>query len=228
MTSSLEKPKVAIYLRVSTDEQTADNQEPEARRLALGRYPLERFDHVIVREVESAVKERPGWRSVLELARAGELKAVVAWSLDRIGRRMWGVLEDVRALDRYGVELVTVREPWCDTGSPARALMLAIFGWVAEHEHERIRERTRAGMARARAQGKHIGHPMTASRVPVAVVRRALELRAEGVSWRMLHPILGKELGWRGPLSTLRLACAAKGGSPDPRNPARGLDRTAA
>ena len=224
--TSLEKPKVAIYLRVSTDEQTADNQEPESRRLALGRYPLERFDHVIVREVESAVKERPGWRAVLELARAGELKAVVAWSLDRIGRRMWGVLEDVRTLDRYGVELVTVREPWCDTGSPARPLMLAIFGWVAEHEHDRLRERTIAGLARARAQGRRAGRPRVV--IPPMVVALALELRREGVAWRRVPELIKRELGFEPALSTLREACAKNGPPPDPRNPARDLDRTAA
>lgn len=147
--------KAAVYLRVSTDRQDGSNQEPECVRLALARG----WEPVVVREVESGAKKRPEWGRVLELSRRGEVRAVVIWSIDRMGRRMRDVVGDVAELDRVGCAVVSVREPWLDTSAPTRDLLLAIFGWVAEHERQRLIERTRAGLERARAQGKQLGRP---------------------------------------------------------------------
>lgn len=192
----LERAKVAIYLRVSTDRQDEANQEPEARRLALARYPVERFEHVVVSEVESGMKDdRPGWASIIESARVGELHAVVVWSLDRIGRRMWKVLKDVRELDRFMVELVSVREPWCDTSGEARSLLLSIFAWVAEHEHARLRERTRAGLRKAAAQGRFPGRPP--QEYAADLMQRAVDLRAGGHTMRQTRARLAGEFGVR-------------------------------
>src|SRR5687767_13463044 len=74
--------RAAIYLRVSTDEQQHANQLPECDRLCAARG----WDPVLVVENESGVKERPGWAHVLELARTGQIGAVVIWALDRAGR----------------------------------------------------------------------------------------------------------------------------------------------
>jgi len=68
----------------------------------------------------------------------GDFEVVLVWSLDRLGRSMTGNLEAVLELDRCGVEVVSVREPWLDTGGPVRALLIAIFGWVAEQERAQI------------------------------------------------------------------------------------------
>lgn len=224
MTAPLEKPKVAIYLRVSTDRQDEANQEPEARQLALRRYPIERFDHVVVREVESGMKERPGWNAIVESARVGDLHAVVVWSLDRIGRQMWRVLEDVRELDRYMVELVSVREPWCDTSGPARSLLLMIFAWVAQHEHDRLRDRTRAGLARAAAQGRFPGRPPRELEHSEAFLRRAVELRAGGFTMRQTRVRLSGEFGARlnhdEQLRRVLQEAHKKGIAPPPDNPA--------
>jgi hypothetical protein len=72
---------------------------------------------------------------------------------------MWQIVADVRELGRIGCQVVSVREPWLDTGGPTRDLLLAIFGWVAEHERERLRQRVRAGLDRARSEGKRLGRP---------------------------------------------------------------------
>ena len=70
------------------------------------------------------------------------------WSLDRLHRSMLGALQTVLDLDRIGVQVVSLREPWLDTGSPVRPLLIVIFGWVAEQERIRIGERTRAELGR--------------------------------------------------------------------------------
>jgi putative DNA-invertase from lambdoid prophage Rac len=72
---------------------------------------------------------------------------------------------------------MSAREPWLDKDSPVRALLVAIFGWVAEPERTRLIERTKAGMARARRDGKRIGRPRTST----ILLHAAAELVAAGV-----------------------------------------------
>ncbi|BDG08216.1 recombinase family protein [Anaeromyxobacter paludicola] len=72
---------------------------------------------------------------------------------------MVSAIQTVLELDRLGVPVLSVREGWLDTSGPARPLLVAIFGWVAEQERTRLIERTKAGLERARRQGKRLGRP---------------------------------------------------------------------
>jgi DNA invertase Pin-like site-specific DNA recombinase len=100
---------------------------------------------------------------------------------------MAGNVSDALALDRAGVELISLREPWLDTGGPVRDLLLAIFSWVAEQEIRRLVERTNAGIERARLKGtksgKPIGRPPRLLRIEV---ERAAALHAKGRSVRAI------------------------------------------
>lgn len=145
----------ALYIRVSTDKQTAENQLHDLRLLAAARG----YEPTIYEEVESAAKERPVLNRVLADARAGRVRAILVWALDRLSRSMVGSIQTVLECDRLGVPVVSLREPWLDTSGPVRPLLIAIFGWVAEQERARLIERTKAGLERARRQGKRIGRP---------------------------------------------------------------------
>lgn len=188
---------VAIYLRVSKDDGSQDetNQEPDCRRLCEARsWPRP----MVFAERESGARERPVWNQLLEYAHQGEVNAIVVWSLDRIGRTMWKTIDDVRALERGGCRLVSVRESWLDTGGPAAPLLLAIFAWVAEHERTRLVERTKAGIARARARGAVLGRP--AVEVSAVMVARAVKLRKDPKlyqprPWPQVARLLKQE-GW--------------------------------
>jgi DNA invertase Pin-like site-specific DNA recombinase len=79
-------------------------------------------------------------------------------------------------LDRRGIEVVSVREPWLDAGGAVRPLLIAIFGWIAEQERVRLSERTRAGMDRARRSGVHVGRPSSS-----IDVQRALAMKHDGL-----------------------------------------------
>jgi DNA invertase Pin-like site-specific DNA recombinase len=151
--------RCAMYVRVSTDRQTAENQLAEVRQLAVARG----YEPVVYEEVESAAKARPVLDSMLADVRAGRLQAVAVWALDRLHRSMTGAINTVLELDRLGVPVLSVREGWLDTSGPVRPLLVAIFGWVAEQERTRLIERTRAGLDRARRQGKTLGRPRTSS-----------------------------------------------------------------
>ena len=175
--------KAALYLRVSTDKQSTENQRPEVELLAKARA----FEVTqVYEETMSAAKSRPIFEGMLKDARRGKFKALIIWSLDRFGRSMVGNLQDVLELDRLGVTVVSVKETWLDTGSPVRSLLVAIFSWVAEQERARLIDRTKAGLQAARRRGSKIGRPRR--RVDLD---RARELRGEGKSLRAVAMELG-------------------------------------
>lgn len=119
-------------------------------------------------------------------AHRGEFDVLVVAAIDRLGRSMSANVQAILDLDRLGVEVVSVREPWLSTAGPVRSLLVAIFSWVAEQERLTIISRTKAGMARARREGKHIGRPPVAIDMPLAI-----RLREEGLSVRATAKRLG-------------------------------------
>ena len=148
--------RAALYVRVSTPEQTVANQELELRRWA------ERLGHEVVNVYADTASGARGDRialgSVLAGAHRREFDVLLIWSLDRLSREGIGAI--ARYMDQLraaGVRVQSHQEPWLDTTGPVGELLIAIFGWVAQQERQRIGERVRAGQARARAQGVHIG-----------------------------------------------------------------------
>lgn len=184
--------KAVLYLRVSTDQQTVENQRPELLQLAEARG----FEIVeIIEETASAAKQRAGLDRVMKLAHQGKCQVVVTWALDRLGRSMIGNLQTVLELDKLGVQVVSMREPWLQMDSPVRSLLIAVFSWVAEEERNRIRARSKLGVERSRREGKRQGRPPAQVDLDQALLlkRRGLSLRAAakklGIGSSTLHRI---------------------------------------
>jgi DNA invertase Pin-like site-specific DNA recombinase len=173
----------AIYLRVSKERgQTVEAQRPEVEQLARARG----FEIVKVYEEQtSAVKHRPEYTRMLKDARRGSFSAILIWAIDRLGRSMVGNLADIVELDRIGVQVVSVRESWLDTGSAVRPLLVAICSWVAEQERLRLISRTRCGLEAARRRGIRLGRP------PAVVDDDQLrDLRQQGKSVREIATVM--------------------------------------
>jgi len=173
--------RAALYMRVSTDEQSSENQRPELERLVRSR----RWKVVArcIETVSGVAKDRPELDRLIELAHRGDVDVVAVWALDRLGRSMVGVMHTVLQLEHTGVEIVSIREPWMDTSGPVRPLLVSIFAWVAEQERARLIERTRAGLDRARAKGVRLGRPRRVARHELP---RLVELRKDGLSLRAI------------------------------------------
>jgi DNA invertase Pin-like site-specific DNA recombinase len=166
--------RAALYLRVSREDLAIENQRPELEAMAKRR-GLE-----VVRTYESHVSgaspKRPEHERMLKDAHAGAFDVLLVWSLDRFGRSMFENIRDVMTLDRYGVLIASVKEPWLDTSGPVRSLLVAIFSWVAQQERERMIERTKAGLERARAAGKRIGRkPRVTPELQAQIEKRVAE-----------------------------------------------------
>lgn len=152
-----------LWVRVSTEDQTVANQLDPLRQLARARG----WAPVVYEDSGSAwtYRPRPELMRLLDDARTGKIRVVAVAALDRLGRNMAGMVETVRQLTAYGCQVVSLREPWLDTASPVRDLLLAIFGWVAEQESRVLSERTKVGMARAASGGTRSGRPIGRARV---------------------------------------------------------------
>lgn len=168
-----------------------DGREPKPELIQLAE--TRGFEVVeVIEDTASAAKHRPGFQRVMELAHQGKASVLIVWALDRMGRSMIGNLQAVLELDRLGVQVVSMREPWLQTDGPVRALLIAIFSWVAEQERSRIRERTRAGLERARKAGKQLGRPAVVIDADTALLlrRRGLSLRAVAAKLGVGHSTL--------------------------------------
>lgn len=152
--------QAAIWLRVSSGEQHAENQLPALEALAARRG----LEVVKVYEVSESAWRGGHQRALSEVyadARLGKFAVLLTWALDRLSREGVGpTLEIVNRLGKAGVEVWSLQEPWLETSGELRDLLLAMVGWVARYESNRRSERTKAGIARAREDGKQIGRPI--------------------------------------------------------------------
>jgi DNA invertase Pin-like site-specific DNA recombinase len=161
--------RIALYLRVSTLEQDVTNQRGELEAVAQ-RHGW-RIVAVFSDNGVSGAKgraDRPGLDELMKAVARRDVDMVAAWSVDRLGRSLQGLLEILVELRAKGVDLYLHRQG-IDTTTPAGKAMYQMLGVFSEFEREMIRERVLAGMARARSQGKHLGRPRVDADIEAAV-----------------------------------------------------------
>lgn len=146
--------KVAIYLRVSTQDQTVENQ-----KLPLIEYCKRmNWQYDIFEEKESTRKTRPiQWELFNKLLKK-EYDGLLIYKFDRWARSTKELVEHMETLVERGVRVISYSENLDLDSSMGRA-MLTIISAFAQLERDLIRERTLAGLARARSQGKKLGRP---------------------------------------------------------------------
>jgi putative DNA-invertase from lambdoid prophage Rac len=146
---------VALYIRVSTSEQTVENQ-----RIRLIEYvEKDGYSYDIYEEVESTRKTRPVKQALLARLRNHEYDAVIVYKLDRWARSSTELILDTKELIDKGVGFISVSDN-LDFTTAAGKLHFQILSAFAEFERELIRERTIQGLQRVRAQGyKFVGRP---------------------------------------------------------------------
>jgi DNA invertase Pin-like site-specific DNA recombinase len=167
------KPRrAALYLRVSTDGQTVDNQ-----RLALEAVCEQRGWQVVQVYSDNGVSGakgrnlRPGLDALLKDASRGRFDVVMAWALDRLGRSLLDLLDTLGELEAAGVALI-LHQQAIDTTTPAGRMFFQVTGAFAEFERAMIRSRVRAGLERARARGVRLGRPRTGAKKEAAIRAR--------------------------------------------------------
>lgn len=141
------------YLRVSTSDQTTDNQ-----LLEIAAAGFQVAEHRVIAETVSgsvAALERKGFNKLVERLEAGDI--LIVTKLDRLGRNAMDVRATVERLDGMGVRVHCLALGGVDLTSPSGKMTMAVVNAVSEMERDLLIERTQAGLARAKAQGKRLG-----------------------------------------------------------------------
>ena len=174
----------AIYLRVSTSDQTVENQ-----RLAVESYcKLQGWKVVKVYEdvgVSGAQDRREGLDSLKADVAKGRYDVVLVWKFDRLARSTTHLLETLSLFQRYGTDFVSTTEA-VDTSTPTGKMVFVFLGAISEFERALITERVRCGLERAKSQGVRLGRPRVGFDV-----NEAVRLKHEGRSWSQLAKQLG-------------------------------------
>ncbi len=179
--------RAALYLRVSTDGQTTENQ-----RMALAEVAERRGWQVVAGYEDAGISgakgrdKRPGFDMMLKDATRRRFDVLMVAAIDRLGRSTAGVTAALAELATAHVEPYSHREA-IDGTTPHGRAMLQMAAVFAELERELIRDRVKAGLARAKAQGRKLGRPV----LPHDVKARVRKLRAEGMPFRKIAAEVG-------------------------------------
>jgi DNA invertase Pin-like site-specific DNA recombinase len=151
--------RAALYLRVSTDEQTTENQRLELSAVA------ERAGWTIVETYEDAGisgakgrDKRPAFDKLCKDAARRRFDVVAVWSVDRLGRSLQDLVAFLSDIHGFGIELY-LHQQGIDTTTPAGKVMFQMLGVFAEFERAMIRDRVKSGLIRAKANGVTLGRP---------------------------------------------------------------------
>jgi DNA invertase Pin-like site-specific DNA recombinase len=176
--------RVGLYLRVSTGEQTVENQRQVLRDAAAyrGWRIVEEFADPGISGGKGRDK-RPGFDRLLKAATRRQIDVVAAWSVDRLGRSLQDLVGFLAELNAAGVDLYLEKQA-VDTTTPAGRALFQMLGVFAEFEREIMKERIHAGIARARQCGTKSGAPI--GRAPIS---RKVEdaIRSSLASGRGIH-----------------------------------------
>ena len=184
--------KVAIYSRVSTLDQTIDNQLLELRDHCskmgweiVKEYADEGLSGALSRE------KRPALNSLIKDAYRKKFDGVVCWDISRIGRSMKELVLFLSDMKGRDIGICSVRQGF-DTSTAMGEMMFQFVGILSSWEREMIRERTLAGLDRARSEGKTLGRKKV---ITDEITSKIVKLRSIGRSIRDIASEVGVRRG---------------------------------
>lgn len=167
--------RVALYLRVSTDQQTVENQLQELQAMA------QRLDwHIVETLADEGISgakgrdKRPGYDKLMKMVARKEIDLIACWSVDRLGRSLQHLVSFLGEINERGVDLY-LHTQGLDTSTPAGRAMFSMLSVFAEFERSILRQRIMAGLARSTKQA---GRP----RLDPLKVKKVEKLLLQGVS----------------------------------------------
>ncbi|EKY6891285.1 recombinase family protein [Escherichia coli] len=143
------------YCRVSTLEQTTENQRREIESAGFNVRPQRIIEEQISGSV--AASERPGFNRLLDRLESGDV--LIVTKLDRLGRNAMDIRKTVEQLTESGIRVHCLALGGVDLTSSAGKMTMQVISAVAEFERDLLLERTYSGIARARDAGKRFGRP---------------------------------------------------------------------
>lgn len=178
----IKQKRIAVYLRVSTIDQSTSLQSREIQEYlnARGLNSIRVYED----KASGTNSNRDQFKALMADARARRIDLVIVWKLDRFARSLKDLITHLQEFSELGVEFISLRDQ-IDLTTSAGRLMTHIIAAFAEFEASIIKERVRAGLANAKAQGRALGRPRTVDSA------MAVELRSQGLSLSQIAKRLG-------------------------------------
>ena len=176
--------RVAIYARVSTQDQDPGLQLSELRKYIKDRGWQVHHEYVDIGQ-SGAKDSRPELNKLMADAKRRRFDTVLVWKFDRFARSVKHLVNSLYEFKALGIDFVSLTEG-IDTSTPLGEAMFSIIGAMAQLERDLIGERVTAGMRRAKEKGKALGRPKREID-PEAVV----ELKERGLSMGEIANTLG-------------------------------------
>lgn len=168
-------PRTFLYARVSTSDQTTQNQVQEVEAAGFHVEPQRIVSETV--SGSSAIEQRPGFMRLLDKLERDDV--LVVTKLDRLGRNSIDVQQTVARLEALCVRVHCLALGGVDLTSSAGKMTMGVIAAVAQFERDLIIERTRAGLERVKAAGTTLGRPVTLTDDQRAYARTKM---ADGVS----------------------------------------------
>jgi DNA invertase Pin-like site-specific DNA recombinase len=154
---STNNPKrVALYARVSTLDK---GQDPETQLVQLRQYAQARNFEIVTEYIDYASgtsEDRTQYKLMMDAAKKRKIDVVLVWRYDRFARSTQALVNALKEFQSLGIDFISYQEN-IDTTTPTGELIFHVMASLAQFESSLISQRVKAGMARAKAQGKHIG-----------------------------------------------------------------------
>jgi DNA invertase Pin-like site-specific DNA recombinase len=191
--------RAPLYVRVSSDKQTVENQVQALTKIAQHRgwKMVETYKDSGISGAKGR-KDRPGLDQMLKDASKGKFDVAMVWSIDRMGRSLIDLLKTMQTLGRCNVDMF-IDQQNIDTTTPEGELLFHIVGAFGQFERKMIVARVNAGLDRARATGKTrdgrtlvLGRP---SKMTPAKDKEARTMLADGIGILKIAKTLGVGTG---------------------------------
>jgi DNA invertase Pin-like site-specific DNA recombinase len=184
--------KCAIYSRVSTDDQTVENQLMVLRDIAerKGMSVVAEFNDEGISGAKGRDK-RTGLDNIIKGAVKKDFDTILVWSVDRLGRSLQDLVSFLNDIQSVDCDLY-IHQSGIDTSTPTGKMMFQLVGMFSEFERGMIRERVVAGQNRAKSQGKHIGRPTNLNE---GLVHSIKYMKEQGVGIRKIAKDLSVGVG---------------------------------
>jgi DNA invertase Pin-like site-specific DNA recombinase len=179
--------RTAIYARVSTNDQTTENQLLKLKKIA-EKNGWEISDEYIDQGISGAKgrDKRPQFDRLCKDMVKRKIDRVMVWDVSRLGRSLQHLIEFLNEAQATRTDLY-IHQSGIDTSTPAGRMMFSMVGVFAEFERSMISERVKAGLDRAKVKGKQLGRPSVNEELRYNVT----ELRSQGLSYGVIASKLG-------------------------------------
>jgi putative DNA-invertase from lambdoid prophage Rac len=176
--------KVAIYCRVSTNDQSCSRQERDLRAYA------KKAGYEVVGvwfETASGSKNnRVQRKQVMNKAQAREIDGVLVTELSRWGRSTIDLITTLQELAHWGVSVIATTGLQFDLTTPQGKLIASVMACLAEFERDLVRERVCSGLAAVKAKGKKLGRKPGQRVKSERLTPKVLQMVSEGLSYRQI------------------------------------------